>query len=188
MGTLTWFYLSLLLLGETLVGQQTFPEFDRADQEIIRLLPAAFNDLPASIRRELERRKCTIPQVYSNRAHGNVVRGHFTRPNQTDIAVLCSRERVSSVLVFQNGSATGLEELASAPDLNYLQGIGNGRIGFSRELSVASPRYIQEHYKAYGGPEPPPLDHDGINDAFVEKASVVWYWYKEQWLRLTGAD
>jgi len=32
------------------------------------------------------------------------------------------------------------------------------------------------------------LDHDGINDTFVEHASVVWYWYGRRWLQLTGAD
>ena len=79
-------------------------------------------------------------------------------------------------------------ELASAPDLNYLQDIGGGVLGFSRALGVASPRYIQERYEVYGGLEPPPLDHDGVNDAFVEKGSVVWYWYEGQWLQLTGAD
>jgi hypothetical protein len=49
-------------------------------------------------------------------------------------------------------------------------------------------RFISQHHKRYGGPEPPPLDHEGINDAFVEKASGVWYWYRGKWLRLSGAD
>ena len=44
------------------------------------------------------------------------------------------------------------------------------------------------HHELYGGPKPPPLDHDGINDMFVGKASVVWYRYQGRWLQLTGAD
>ena len=188
MQTVTQLCLSLVLLAGTLSGQRAFSEFDRADEETVRLLPGAFDDLSSSVREELERRGCTIPQVYPGEERSNVVRGRFTAPDQIDIAVLCSRERVSSILIFQEESTTVVAELASASDRNYLQGIGGGVIGFSRALGVASPRYIQEHYEAFGGPEPPPLDHDGVNDVFVEKASVVWYWYEGQWLQLTGAD
>jgi hypothetical protein len=44
------------------------------------------------------------------------------------------------------------------------------------------------HYRAYGGPEPPPIDHHGIDDAFLEKGSITWYFYRGKWLQLTGAD
>jgi len=44
------------------------------------------------------------------------------------------------------------------------------------------------HHELYGGPKPPPLHHDGINDMFVGKASVVWYRYQGRWLQRTGAD
>ena len=44
------------------------------------------------------------------------------------------------------------------------------------------------HYRAYGGPVPPPIDHQGIDDAFLEKASVTWYFHECKWLRLQGAD
>jgi hypothetical protein len=30
--------------------------------------------------------------------------------------------------------------------------------------------------------------HAGINDVFVGKASVVWYWHQGKWLELTGAN
>ena len=188
MRTVTQLCLSLALLAGTSSGQRTFPEFDRADEETVRLLPGAFADLSSSVQEELKRRGCTIPQVYPGVERSNIVRGRFTAPDQIDVAVLCSRQRVSSILIFQEESTAVVAELASAPDRNYLQGIGGGVIGFSRALGVASPRYIQEHYEAFGGPEPPPLDHDGVNDAFVGKASVVWYWYEGQWLQLTGAD
>ena len=31
-------------------------------------------------------------------------------------------------------------------------------------------------------------DHDGIDDAFLEKASVTWYWDNGRWMQLQGAD
>lgn len=181
--------LALVMFEGALAGQaDRATDWDRADEATIRLQPSELKELPGPIQNELERRGCTIPQVHSGAEPGNVVRGRFTSPDQVDVAVLCSRDRVSSILVFRGESVTSVAELAPQPDRNYLQGIGGGRIGFSRALGAADPQYIQEHYEAYGGPRPPPLNQDGINDIFMEKASVVWYWHEGQWLQLTGAD
>jgi hypothetical protein len=73
-------------------------------------------------------------------------------------------------------------------DRNFLQGISAGNIGFSRGISPAGRDFIMRHYKAYGGPVPPRLDHQGIDDAFLEKASVTYYFYNGNWMKLTGAD
>jgi len=118
----------------------------------------------------------------------NVISGHFRTAAQTDWAVLCSVDRVSTILVYWEGGTDSVAELGSAPDKAYLQGVGGGRIGFSRAIAVVDGRFIRQRFEEFGGPEPPPLDHEGINDAFVEKASGVWYWYQGKWLRLTGAD
>lgn len=127
------------------------------------------------------------PPGHRQAQHG-VVR---EQTGQTDIAVLCSRKRVSSILVFRGGSAVEVDELASEPDAGYLQSVGNDRIGFSRLLSVATPEYIRSCFEAleeHETLEPPPLDHEGIEDYFVEKASTIWYWYGGKWLSLAGAD
>ncbi|MCZ6760793.1 MAG: hypothetical protein O7D29_10570, partial [Gemmatimonadetes bacterium] len=79
-------------------------------------------------------------------------------------------------------------ELASRPDRGYLQSIGNGQIGFSRQLSTDGRELMLAHYRAYGGPKPPPIDHQGIDDSFLEKASIVLYFHEGKWLQLTGAD
>jgi hypothetical protein len=155
---------------------------------IERLAPAAFTDLPAPVIQELERRGCTIPQVDFPAKPSNVVRGRFTNPTQVDIAVLCSVEGISSILVFRNSSVADVGVLAPAPDAGYLQGVGVGRIGYSRGIGIATAENIQSYYEAYGSLKPPPLDHEGINDAFVEKASTVWYWHEGKWLELQGAD
>jgi hypothetical protein len=36
--------------------------------------------------------------------------------------------------------------------------------------------------------KPPRIDHKGIDDAFVGKASEVHYYYRGKWLELQGAD
>jgi hypothetical protein len=92
-------------------------------------------------------------------------------------------------LVFWNGSENSVSEVAKALDKTYLQVIGaDGQIGFSREINAVDRDYIRKHYEAYGDPMPPCIRHQGIDDAFVEKASVVHYYYLQKWLKLKGAD
>ena len=187
----TWTTFILLLGASTCSNGQSSAALDwvRANEATIRLSPAAFPSLTASIRRELERRGCSIPQSYDiNTAH-NIVRGRFTTSTQDDVAVLCSRKRVSTILVFRGGLSTNIAEFASEPDINYLQVIGpDGAIGFSRMLGIAGQKYILKNHESFGGPKPPPLDHQGIDDAFLDKASTVWYWHGRRWKQLNGVD
>jgi hypothetical protein len=163
-------------------------KFDAAERQIVRLPPTDFKELPNSLARELERRGCTIPQEASSEVRNNVIRGQFEAPGQTDWAVLCSVHGFSSILVFWNGSERHPAELARAEDRTFLQGMAGEKIGFSRAISAVDKEFILRHYEAYGGPAPPPIDHQGIDDAFVGKASVTHYYYKGQWSQLTGAD
>jgi hypothetical protein len=163
-------------------------KFDRADRQVVRLLPKAFPQLPGNIVRELERRGCTIPQETFTKKPHNVIRGEFARPGQMDWALLCSVNRVSTILIFWNGSEKNAAESATMEDRIFLQGVTPDRIGFSRGITPVGKDFIARHYQAYGGPKPPDIDHQGIDDAFIEKASTTHYFYKGKWLELTGAD
>jgi hypothetical protein len=163
-------------------------QFDEAERRIVRLPPAAFSELPGKVVAELQRRGCTIPQqVFTKKPH-NVVKGEFAKPGQTDWAVLCSVKGVSSIVVFWNGSKKNPASFAGLEDRIFLQSISPDQIGFSRGIAPVGREFIMDHYKAYGGTKPPPLDHQGIDDAFIEKASVTWYFYGGNWLKLTGSD
>jgi hypothetical protein len=105
-----------------------------------------------------------------------------------DWAVLCSIKGVSTILVFWKGSEKNPAAIAAMEDRIFLQGITNEEIGYSRGISPVGRDFIMKHYVAYGGPKPPPVEHQAIDDAFVGKASVSWYCYNGEWLRLTGAD
>jgi hypothetical protein len=162
---------------------------EQADVTTVRLKPAAFVDLSPQIRQSLERRGCVVPQSYSSTTPHNVIRGRFTSRIELDIAVLCSRNGVSSILVFRGGSAATVTELAERPDADFLQVVSpGGLVGYSRALATADTDYIRAHQRRQEGSTVPLPDHDGINDIFVEKASVVWYWSGERWLQLPGAD
>jgi hypothetical protein len=177
------------LVMTTGASQLPSPEaWAEADRATRRLDPSEFTELPRTIRTELRRRGCGIPQPFTNGHRQNVIRGSFIQAGQVDWAILCSRRLSSTILVFRNGGSDVAAELARRPDADFLQVVEPNRIGFSRALGVASVEYIREHHARYGGPEPPALTHAGINDGFVEKASVVWYWHLGKWLELTGAN
>jgi hypothetical protein len=184
--------LLLLLLWHTAipaVAQLPPPEaWERANAATKRIDPAAFPGIPGWLRTDLGRRHCSIPQSFGvNRPH-NIVHGFFNDGNATDWAVLCSRERVSTILVFWDEQAQKVAELSSEPDANSLQVVLPGEIGFSRAIGVATPATIRGYHRAFADGGLPALSHSGINDAFVGKGSVVWYWHRGKWLRLTGAD
>jgi hypothetical protein len=158
------------------------------DQEVVRLPSTAFQQLPQNLATDLQRRGCTIPQVPMIKGRQNVIRGEFQKRGQTDWAVLCSVGRVSTILVFWNGSEIEPAEVGQMNDQDRLQSWTDGKMVYSRQIKPVGKPYIMEHYQAYGGPKPPLINHQGVNDVFVGKASVVWYWYQGKWLQLAGAD
>lgn len=163
-------------------------KFDLAAAQIRRLPPDAFPNVPATIRGTLRLRGCLIPQPAGNDQPRNVIQGEFLTKGQTSWAALCSIHGASSILVFRDPTDTKPGELARAEDKSYLQGLGSDTIGYSRAIQTVDGKYITTHYRAFGGPQPPPIDHQGIDDAFVGKASVTHYWHKGAWLGLQGAD
>lgn len=164
------------------------PKFDEAERRIVRLSPAAFPDLPGNVARELERRGCMIPQTAYTRKPHNVIKGQFAKSGQTDWAVLCSVKGISTILVFWNGAGSNPAAIAPMEDRNFLQSSDTTDPVFSRAIRTVGKQFIMRHYEAHGGPKPPVIDHQGIDDEFVEKGSSVWYFHAGKWLQLTGAD
>ena len=152
------------------------------------LPPRAFRQLSPAIVQSLEARKCSIPQSPYNKTPQNVIRGSFTGLKRNEWAVLCSRGGTSSILVFRADSAKLVADIAAAKDDLYLLRDEQGTPYNSREISAVGKDYIFEHYQAYGGPKPPTITHQGIDDGFLEKASIVRYFYRGKWLELQGAD
>ena len=181
--------LLLFLCGVSgLPGQGPAP-WRVAARAIRRLPPDSFPQLPPSVRSELEVRGCSVPQSFTSDRPHNVIVASFAKAGQVDWAVLCSRQDSSSVLIFWGGADPGPPTVfPRSSDAGFLQGIGEGRIGYSRVLLVASPGQIREYAAAFGGFLPKVLDHDGVEDAFAGKASVVAYMEGGHWLTLTGAD
>jgi hypothetical protein len=181
-------FLLLLLLSLPTLSAAQQRDWEQAVRDVVRLPPSAFPTLPASIRAELEKLNCTIPQTYDANTPVNVVGGKFASPNQVDWAVLCSRNGHSEILVFWGGRSRCPALTRKSPDLNWLQTIGGGRIGYSHSLATVDRKYILDHYEAYGGPKPPPIDHNGLDEGFLGKGSATLYCYRGKWIVLQGAD
>ena len=170
-------------------GQLKREDFQDADAATVRLSPNDFPELPMEVRTALENRGCTIPQPYGNRAERkNVISGRFQSPGQTDWAALCSNRGVSKILVFYGGRSTQVDEIAEKSDVQYLQVVSGGtQIGYSRQLAIATPKIIRQQL-AHSTRSSPSIDHDGIDNMFLEKGSEVWYNSGPKWVRLNGAD
>jgi hypothetical protein len=159
-----------------------------ADRAVRRLHPSAFPQLPSLIRRSLEQRRCLVPQSRVAAGAHNVIEGRLRRQGTKDWAVLCSRGGASTILVFWGGDPSMVDSLATAADRTYLQGMGAEGIVFSRYLSIADPTFIRAHAGRSNDPLPAGPIHEGINDAFAGKGSVVWYRDGQRWHELAGAD
>jgi hypothetical protein len=139
--------------------------------------PTSFPELPRNIVQELQRRDCTIPQVAGFNKRQNVIHGEFGKPGQTDWAVLCAKAGFVELYVLWNGRERDIALVGRWP-------LGDP---YDTAIAPVSRKYILDHYRAYGGPQPPPVDHQGI-ECSSGMASSILYFYKGKWLTLQGAD
>jgi hypothetical protein len=163
----------------------------RAEEAIgkIRRLPVeAFPDLPTTVAGVLRARNCRVPQPSPDGAPRNVIHGEFFAQGEAGWAALCSVNNLTTLLAFRNDRDRNPDTVTTSEDRVHLQGLGGNQIGYSRQIIAAGRDFIMRHYRAYGGPAPPPIDHHGIDDAFLGKASITWYFYQGKWLQLAGAD
>ena len=176
--------ISLVLLCLLCAVSSGTPE---SNQTVPRLRVENYPDLPSNVAAVLQSRRCTIPQPNPHGPARNVIRGEFFRKGQKGWAVICSSGGNSSILVFRDGEDRSPDQIAESRDDHFIIDTAASKL-YLREISTADEKFILRHYRAYGGLKPPKIDHDGIDDAFLEKASVTWYWNKGKWQQLQGAD
>ena len=161
----------------------------RSTPYIIRHLPlASFPQLPATVKDDLSRRGCLIPQTYEAHRPENVVQGSFERAGSSDWAVLCSIHGAVSLLVFFGSDPSHPSEIVSAPETERLQAHNpRGVLGFNWGIDSASPKQVRQA-QAGMSPRPPAIDHDAIAGSIVEHDTVYHYYSNGAWTLLPTND
>ena len=177
--------LFLSLLSSTAAYADRWEE---AEKGIKKFKPSHFSHLPPHIEKKLQAIGCIVPQATMGKSPNNVIQGHFASKQSLDWAVLCSKNGKSTLHIIWEKNTPCPSAIEEFTDRTYLQDMGEGKIEFSRSLNVAKSEYISRQQKRYGGLSPKKLDHEGIEDIFIEKASSVHYCEDGKWLKLTGAD
>lgn len=150
------------------------------------LAPQAFRDVPTNVVEELALAGCTIPQTTSKKPH-NLIRGQFVEAGQYDWAALCSRGAKSSIVLVSSRKGR-CPEYALRDDSVYLQQVDNGKIEYSREIRRQSKVQLTKRLTDQPESSLKNVDHDGIEDAFLGKASTIYYCKDGKWSHINGAD
>jgi len=148
----------------------------------IRLLPvASFPALPGVVVTQLDERKCMVPQTYEARTPENVVHASLERKGSDDWAVLCSVNGTTTLYVFfQSQPATPIA-LRHQRDSEWLGSEVGGGYGSAWGIARRAPSQIRA--KAHGV-----IDHDGVDDAFVEKSSMTHYYQNGSWIVIDNSN
>ncbi len=178
--------LKLLLIAMLVTTIGTCASSYSEEKKGVYVDPEQVKGLPSNIVKELKKLDCLIPQGILD--HTNAIKGEFAIKGQKDWAVLCSTNGKSRIHIFWGGANRCPSVIAEESDEEYLYRQSNDAWEYYRGLGKVGEKFIIEHYEAYGGPKPPPITHDAIDDRWLEKASVVHYCHQGKWLKLTGAD
>jgi hypothetical protein len=165
-----------------------FPSDAELSAMVRRLPPDSLDSIPVKVRATLKERGCLIPQPFETELK-NAVRGAFTAKGAVEWAVVCSIEGASQVLFIASQTGAVVDSLARGGDTNWIQGIGDGKWGYSLVINTfpGSPlahRKIDDD----GTPIPQPIDHDALDVGFLEKASVAYYRAGGNWYRVLTSD
>jgi len=152
------------LLAVLLAGLSTFGANKKKSEALKYLPPTAFAELPGDIVRDLQNRKCLIPQYpksWTATDRINVVRGEFSRPGQKDWSVVCADSTDDTLLVYWTGIESAPAEIPLGPRESYLV-----------TASVAKETLEQKYSAQLNGIKP---DHDAIGITGNDNQTVVHY-------------
>jgi hypothetical protein len=152
----------------------------------IRLLPpASFPSLPATIASQLQQKNCLVPQTYEARRPENVIHGAFEEQGSDDWAVLCSINGATTLYVFFKSKPAEPIVLRHQRDAEWLGSEVIGEYGSAWGISTLKPSQIRAAKLGRGMGV---IDHDGIEDAFVERSSSIHYFRNGEWATLQSGN
>jgi hypothetical protein len=171
------------LMEQTETGHRSLPNGTEISYRVRLLPPASFPSLPLAVLRQLSTRRCLIPQTYEAHQPENVIHGAFRAGNSDDWAVLCSFNGTTTLYVFFGDQPESPATLRSQPDNEWLgASYAGATYGSAWGITVRHSESIPAG-KPFGS-----VDHDGIEDARIEKSSQVHYYRDGKWLTVSGGD
>ncbi|HEY6448963.1 MAG TPA: hypothetical protein VIY53_21090 [Acidobacteriaceae bacterium] len=147
----------------------------------IRLLPvASFPKLPGTVAAELTLHGCMIPQTFEAQQPENVIEGAFQQAGSSDWAALCSVSGSTTLYVFFSGEFDRPIALRSQQDTAWLGAEpGSSVFGSAWGIATRSAAYLRTAHPLHGDAS---FDHDGIEDARLERSETIRYWQQSRWL------
>lgn len=147
----------------------------------IRLLPvASFPNLPAAVAADLRRRGCMIPQTFEAQQPENVIEGAFQQAGSRDWAALCSVSGSTTLYVFFAGAFDKPSALRTQSDTAWLGAEpGSSVFGSAWGIATRSAAYLRTARSLHDDAN---FDHDGIEDARLERSETIRYWQQSRWL------
>ena len=126
----------------------------------------------------------------------NVITGAFSAKGTVEWAVLCSVHDTSQILILNATNGVIVDSLNKSPDVNWVQGNGGNSKLFSRminvvpmsQLNIVPADTTSESVLYYGAFLPKPIDHDGIDEAYLDKASTTLYFAHGRWFSVVSGD
>jgi hypothetical protein len=144
-----------------------------------------YSELPKPVANDLVKRGCRIVADIARHGGKNVISGEFSRPGQTDWAVLCRHDNGASLLVYRGGKAKNPAVLNT-----HSGGLGKDPEA-ARTIGVATPnqmsRYATRYAQAMKSETNVRFAHPGIEDA-TGMGSIVMYYRDGNWMTIAGAD
>ena len=188
--------------------QRPSPPLDgsqKAVQQVERLSPDRFRDVPSQIRQRMLADRCRIPQAGTPRSDNsvrqnentvrgveaslpltNVISGEFAARGQRDWAALCSSNGRSTIRVYWGGSSACAPAFEPHNDVDLLEGYDVGSsidYGFAASLermTISLMRATAKKSADSGEPlHLPPLTHDALG--FARKPFEFYYCDRGKW-------
>ncbi len=181
--------LFLAVSAISILAQDVKSKRDIATESVIRIKPAEYSlsphcpKMPKQVVRYLEEQNCTIPQSYRVKNHHNAFEGEFLREGQHDWVVLCSRNKISSILIFPDSTPSEIQQIAQIPDNEFIQPIDEkGNLGFIRFIDKPNKFLLAKRHN--NSDESIEFTHNGIGTLTLNRKFIVYYFHNDMFIVL----
>jgi len=150
-----------------------------------RVSPDAYASVPSTIREELKKRHCELPETqHWDQTRLNIVQGQFAGDAQDWAAICIAPEGTIRALIFWAEAAPCSSEITSGwPMKSHFPPGSAGSLYLLR----ADREQILSYRKFFADKNKNLVVHDGV-EIGGEEASMIYYCYQGKWLELTAND